>query len=138
MTPPCAAPVPEENHDILAFVFLSSILLDLLRSEWDRLSGGTFSPGGFKKGSATEVLVLNGGADPKVTAQDITALKANAASAGIHLRFVDYPGALHAFTDARASDLGRRFGMPIAYDAAADQASWSELSNLIRHGLPKN
>ena len=39
------------------------------------------------------------------------------------------PGAKHAFTNPEADDLGQRFGMPLAYDKAADAGSWaSELS----------
>jgi dienelactone hydrolase len=37
---------------------------------------------------------------------------------------VNYPGVKHSFTNPEADDLGKRFDMPLVYDAAADKDSW--------------
>jgi predicted methyltransferase len=44
---------------------------------------------------------------------------------------VTYPGALHAFTNPAATEIGKQHGMPVAYDAAADADSWSRLQALL-------
>ena len=48
-------------------------------------------------------------------------------SIGADYIFKSYPGATHAFTNPDATTLGKKFNMPIAYNAAADTASWNEM-----------
>jgi dienelactone hydrolase len=45
--------------------------------------------------------------------------------------FNAYPGALHAFTNPAATETGKKFNLPIAYDAAADSASWSDMKTFF-------
>ncbi|HUL21958.1 MAG TPA: dienelactone hydrolase family protein [Thermodesulfobacteriota bacterium] len=45
---------------------------------------------------------------------------------------MSYPGALHSFTNPDATELGKKFNMPIAYDAKADEESWTEMKNFLR------
>jgi dienelactone hydrolase len=45
--------------------------------------------------------------------------------------FIAYPGALHAFTNPKATEVGKRFNIPIAYDAAADSASWNDMKSFF-------
>jgi dienelactone hydrolase len=46
--------------------------------------------------------------------------------------FIDYPGAVHAFTNPAATEAGKKFNMPIAYDADADKKSWSEMQGFLK------
>jgi len=39
---------------------------------------------------------------------------------------VTYPGAKHSFTNPDADKYGQEFKLPLAYNAAADKASWDE------------
>jgi dienelactone hydrolase len=48
-------------------------------------------------------------------------------TAGARFDLVNFPAARHAFTNPAATDLGLRFGMPLAYDIAADRESWAGL-----------
>lgn len=141
--------VNRERTYAIGFCFGGTQVLNLARTGdslpgGGRLAGVASFHGGlgsalhFQKGCATEVLVLNGAADPMVTPGDIDAIGADAKKAGVRLRFIDYPGALHAFTNPKATELGKKFGMPIAYDEAADRASWQELVRMIRDGLPRD
>ena len=41
--------------------------------------------------------------------------------------FKAYPGAVHAFTNPNATEAGKKFKIPIAYNAAADTASWKDM-----------
>jgi dienelactone hydrolase len=74
-----------------------------------------------------KILVLNGADDPFVTPEQIAALKQEMQSAGADLEFVNYPGVKHSFTNPSADDLGKRFKMPLAYNAEADKNSWQRM-----------
>ena len=74
-----------------------------------------------------KILVLNGADDPFVTPEQIAALKQEMQSAGADLEFVNYPGVKHSFTNPDADDLGKRFKMPLAYNAEADKNSWQRM-----------
>jgi len=79
----------------------------------------------------TNVLVLNGGADKFITPEQIEAFKKEMVEAGAAFQFISYPDALHSFTNPDATELGKKFNMPIAYDAKADEESWSEMKNFL-------
>lgn len=91
-----------------------------------------------KPGSVrAEILVLNGGADPFVTKEQITAFKKEMAQRKAKMRFISYAGAQHAFTNPGATAFGKKFKLPLAYDAKADRASWKEMSRFFRRVLKK-
>jgi len=72
------------------------------------------------------VRVFNGEADPFVKAEQITALKAEMKNAGVDFEFVNYPGAKHSFTNPDADANGKKFNLPLEYNAAADKDSWQK------------
>jgi len=74
-----------------------------------------------------KILVLNGADDPFVTAEQIDELKQEMKSAGADLEFVNYPGVKHSFTNPEADDFGKRFNMPLVYNAEADKDSWQRM-----------
>lgn len=78
------------------------------------------------------ILVLNGADDRFVTKEHVATFKAEMDKAGATYTFIDYPGALHGFTNPQADELGKKFNMPIAYDAAADKASWQEMQQFLK------
>ena len=45
--------------------------------------------------------------------------------------FKTYPGAVHAFTNPKSTEVGKKWNMPIAYNAAADSTSWSEMKQFF-------
>lgn len=85
------------------------------------------SPGEVK----ARVLVFNGAEDPFVTEGQIASFKTEMASAGVHYRFVNYPGARHSFTNPEADELGARFDLPLAYDPVADAQSWQAMEDFL-------
>ncbi len=91
--------------------------------------------GSFHKPSPGEVkaklLVCHGAADAMVSFQDVTDFKQEMADAAVDLQFIAYKGALHGFTSTEASDNGRKYGLPIGYDAAADTGSWKEMQRFL-------
>lgn len=78
------------------------------------------------------VLVCNGAADSFVPEEEITTFKQQMTAAGADLTFIDYPDATHAFTNPKATETGKKFSMPIAYNAAADKQSWSDFNKFLK------
>ena len=85
-----------------------------------------------KPGAVTaKVLVLHGADDPFVPAEQVDAFKKEMDAAGADYKFVEYPGAVHAFTNPAATENGKKFGLPLAYDEKADEQSWAELQRFL-------
>jgi dienelactone hydrolase len=79
----------------------------------------------------TSLLVLNGADDPLVKPADIDGFKKEMLAAGIDYQFINYPGAVHAFTNPEADTYGKKFNLPLAYNARADQESWTEMRGFL-------
>lgn len=84
-----------------------------------------------KEGIDTRYLVLNGAADPFVTEEQKENFKKSMEEAGLTYEFVDYEGAVHAYTNPGADSLGEEFGLPLKYDAKADSASWEKMKTFL-------
>ncbi len=80
----------------------------------------------------TRLLVFNGADDPLVKAEHIEAFKREMEAAGADYEFVNYPGALHGFTNPGADAKAEEFGLPLAYDAEADRDSWERTQAFFR------
>lgn len=74
-----------------------------------------------------KVLVCHGEADKFVSQQDVAAFKKSMDSIGADYTFKSYPNATHAFTNPESTETGKKFNMPIEYNAAADTASWGDM-----------
>ncbi len=68
-----------------------------------------------------KVLIMNGADDSFVKPEQYAALKKDFDAAKVEYRIIEYPGAVHAFTNPEATELGRSSTFPIRYDAKADQ-----------------
>jgi dienelactone hydrolase len=79
-----------------------------------------------------KILVCNGGADKFVSDTDIKNFEQEMKSAGVDFKFLSYKGALHAFTNPAASDLGKKFNIPIAYNKIGDKKSWKEMRIFLK------
>ena len=77
------------------------------------------------------VLVCHGAADPFVKPEEVTSFKKQMDSIGANYTFKTYEGALHAFTNPAATAMGEKFKIPIAYNAAADTASWKDMKEFF-------
>ncbi|NMM49960.1 dienelactone hydrolase family protein [Marinigracilibium pacificum] len=78
-----------------------------------------------------KVLVCNGGADPMIPPKSVNNFKSAMDSIGADYKYIEYPGATHAFTNKGADSLGQKFDIPLAYNEEADTKSWEELKNLL-------
>ncbi|OPC24786.1 dienelactone hydrolase [Elizabethkingia meningoseptica] len=77
------------------------------------------------------ILVLNGADDTFVSKDEIASFKKEMDSAKIQYKFVDYPGAVHSFTNPDATETGKKYNMKVAYNEAADKASWEEMKGFL-------
>jgi dienelactone hydrolase len=70
-----------------------------------------------------------------IPATQVDAFKQEMEKAGVNYKVVSYPGAMHSFTNPDANEYGRKFGMPLAYDAEADKDSWTQLQSFLTEVL---
>jgi len=73
-----------------------------------------------------QILICHGEADDFVN-KEVGPFKKEMDSAGIEYTFKSYPNATHAFTNPGATEKGKKFNMPIQYNATADSASWNDM-----------
>ena len=83
------------------------------------------------------VRVYNGADDKFIPAEAIEALKKEMAEKKVNFKFTNYPGAIHSFTNPDATEMGKKFNMPIAYNAAADKASWADMQQFFKEIFKK-
>ena len=74
----------------------------------------------------TKILVLNGADDPLIKPDQVEAFKKDMDAAKADYRIVNYPGAVHAYTNPEATEAGKKFNMPIAYNAKVDKEAKAE------------
>lgn len=134
-----------EVNDIAAigYCFGGGILLNMARMgiEIDGVvsfhgSLATSSPA--KKGDIkTRIRVFNGADDPFVKPEQISAFKKEMENAEVDYQFVNYPGAKHSFTNPVATELGKKFGLPLEYNEKADKDSWQQTQTFLKEIFAK-
>lgn len=77
------------------------------------------------------VLICHGNADPFVPVSEVTQFKKQMDSIAANYTFKGYEGATHAFTNPAATEMGKKFSIPIAYNAAADSTSWNDMKDFL-------
>src|SRR5574337_359145 len=68
-----------------------------------------------------KILVLHGGSDTFATPDQIENFKKELKTANADYKFIVYPDAMHSFTNPEATDLGKKFNLPLAYNGKADK-----------------
>ena len=122
----------------VGFCFGGSVVLDAARAGADLdgvaafhtglgAAGPVAAPGKVK----ARVLVLNGADDPFIKPDQVDAFKKEMDAAKVNYRYVDYPGAVHAFTNPESDANGKRFNLPLAYNASADKQSKAEMTKFL-------
>lgn len=87
-----------------------------------------------------KILVANGADDPMISSQQVEDFKAVMDGAGVDYKYVAYEGAVHAFTNKGADEIASQHEMlsgALAYNAAADSASWEEMRVLLGDAFSK-
>jgi len=125
----------------IGYCFGGSVVLSMANAGYELDAVGAFHAGvqlpiwpeqGAVKGN---ILVCNGANDPMIMEADVTNFKNKLDSAGASYTYISYPDAVHGFTSPTADENGKKFGLPLAYNAAADSASWAELKGLLKRSF---
>jgi dienelactone hydrolase len=120
--------VDAEQIGAVGYCFGGGVVLDMARAGEDLKAVATFhgavAPHGPPPAPGTvmpRIFVATGAQDPMVTKAKVQAFEQEMKQAGAKFRVVTYPHAKHGFTNPDAG----KYGMDgLAYDAAADRASW--------------
>ncbi|NOY71405.1 MAG: dienelactone hydrolase family protein [Gammaproteobacteria bacterium] len=75
----------------------------------------------------TKVLAFTGADDPFVPIESVQAFVKSMTEAGVDYELKSYPGVQHGFTVEDSTEKGKKFSLPLAYDAAADKDSWQRM-----------
>ena len=117
----------------LGYCFGGGVVLNMARQGAD-LKGVASFHGSLvvvkpaQPGSVTaKIRVYNGADDKFTTPEAIEAFKKEMTDASADFQFINYPGAIHSFTNPEATELGKKFNLPLAYNADADTKSWEDM-----------
>lgn len=80
---------------------------------------------------------FTGEEDPMIGADKVAAFKQEMTAAHADFSVVTYPGVKHSFTNPDADELGKRFNLPLAYNADADKDSWQQAMVLLKEVFAK-
>ncbi|SCX54367.1 dienelactone hydrolase family protein [Nitrosospira sp. Nsp1] len=129
--------VDAKNIAALGYCFGGSVVLQMARLGEDLKGVASFhgnlatehpaQPGEVR----ARIISFTGTDDPMIPAEQVAAFKQEMEKAGADYKVVTFAGAKHSFTNPAADEYGRKFNLPLAYDAAADKASWNETTNFL-------
>lgn len=129
-----------EKMGAIGFCFGGSVVLTMANTGMDLDAVAAFHSGVQlpvmpNENLQARVLVCNGEDDPMVPAEQAVEFQNALDSAGADYKYISYPGVVHAFTNPQADSLGKKFDLPLAYDAEADEASWEEMKSLFKNSF---
>jgi dienelactone hydrolase len=84
------------------------------------------------------VLVQNGAKDPFISELSVSNFTSQLDSLGADYEYIEYPDAVHAYTNPGADELGKEFDLPLAYDPEADMKSWDKLKSFLNELYTKD
>ncbi|MFO1146822.1 MAG: dienelactone hydrolase family protein [Alsobacter sp.] len=84
-----------------------------------------------------KILVLNGADDPFIKKEEYVAFEKDLDAAKADYKVIQYPGAVHSFTNPEATEIGKKFNLPLRYDEKADKESTAAALSLFDATLKK-
>ena len=79
-----------------------------------------------------KILVAHGGADPFIPVDQVAGFVTEMVNLGADFQLLNYPQAKHSFTNPGATEKGKKFELPLAYDLQADTESWAAFLEFIK------
>jgi len=138
------ASVDPQRIGAVGYCFGGAVVLNMARSGADlaavagyHASLGLNTPAPAPGTVKAKILILNGADDPFVKREQYDALKKDFDAAKADYRIIEYPGAVHAFTNPEATELGKKFNLPLRYDAKVDQEAKAEAAKFFAADLKK-
>jgi dienelactone hydrolase len=121
---------------VIGYCFGGTQALNLARSGADIKGVVSFHGGLASSVQAKElkarVLAINGLADPMVPAKERADFEKEMRAVKADYKVVNYRGATHAFTNPKATKIGKKYNIPIAYHKKADEGSWKDLLSFLK------
>lgn len=121
----------------IGYCFGGGVVLNMARQGVD-LKGIVSFHGGLNAVKPAEpgkikakILVLNGDADKFTTAEMLEAFRKEMTEAKADFRIINYPGAMHSFTNPDSTATGKKYNLPVAYNADADKKSWDDMEKFL-------
>ena len=117
---------------VIGYCFGGNVALNMARMGED-LKGAVSFHGSLlgvppdKNTLKAEVLVCHGDADKSVSPEEVAQFTHQMDSIGAKYTLKHYANATHAFTNPASTENGKKFSMPIEYNAAADSASFNDM-----------
>jgi dienelactone hydrolase len=128
----------------VGYCFGGAVVLNMARSGADlaavagfHASLGLNTPAPTAGTVKAKILVLNGADDPFVKREQYEVFKKDLDAAHADYRIIEYPGAVHAFTNPEATELGKKFNLPLRYDPQVDQQAKAEAMTFFAANLRK-
>lgn len=120
---------------VMGYCFGGTTALELARSGAPLIGTVSFH-GGLStptpedaKNIKGKILIMHGADDPNVPASEVMAFKEEMAKAKVKMDFIEYKGAVHAFTNPAA---GNDNSKGAAYNAEADKKSWIDFETFLK------
>ena len=135
--------VDAERLAAVGYCFGGGVVLNMARQGEDLKAVASFhgSLAAVKRATAgkvkAKIRVYNGEDDKFSPQQAIDAFMQEMRDAKVDFQFINYPGAIHSFTNPDADELGKKFGLPMAYNAEADKRSWADMTNFFAEVFKK-
>jgi dienelactone hydrolase len=121
----------------IGYCFGGGVVLNMARAGADlkgvvSFHGSLAAVAPAEKGKVkARILVCNGAADKMVSPDNVKKFEEEMAAAGANFRVIPYEGAMHGFTNPAATERGKQFGIPIAYNETADKQSWKDMQDFF-------
>ena len=126
----------------VGYCFGGAVVINMARSGADlkgvagfHASLGLNTPAPQPGSVKAKILILNGADDPFVKKEQYTQLKSELDAAKADYKVIEYPGAVHAFTNPEATALGKKFNLPLKYDAKVDKEAKGEAAKFFKAAL---
>ncbi len=132
------ATVDSSRIGAVGYCFGGAVVINMARAGADlagvagfHASLGANTPAPAPGTVKAKVLVLNGADDPFIKPEQIDAFKKDMEAAKADYKFINYPGAVHAFTNPEATAKGKEFNLPLAYNEKVDKESKAEAAKFF-------
>jgi dienelactone hydrolase len=125
------------NIAALGYCFGGSVALQMARLGEDLKAVASFHGGLATQTPAqpgkvkARIISFVGADDPMIPPEQVAAFQEEMKNAGANSKTVVFPGVKHSFTNPAADENGRKFNLPLAYDARADRVSWEETKKFL-------
>jgi len=135
--------VDPANIGAIGYCFGGGVVLGMAREGADlkgvvSFHGSLATQSPAQKGKVkAKILVCNGAADKFVSEESIKEIKAEMKVAKADFKFINYPEAIHSFTNPASTEMGKKFNLPLAYNEKADKKSWADMQEFFKRVFKK-